>query len=93
MVGEIFGICSYICVQHTCFFIFCRSRVQEAILHLCKAAMKVNAHWDWLCVVPLCHFLSRYCEPFGNPSEKSKEFGARADEFGYRNLQSKVQKG
>ena len=55
--------------------------------------MKDNTNLNWLCVIPLCHFLSGYCEPFGNPSETSKKFGARADEFGYKDLRSKLQTG
>lgn len=70
-----------------------RNKVSAAILDLCKTAMRKTKELrlDWLCVLPLCHFMSGSCEPYSsleyNP-EKIK-FSSRAKKFGYDDIQWK----
>ena len=52
-----------------------------------------DACLDWLCVVPLCHFLSGSCEPFGSPDDKARNFETRAEKFGYRDIRNKLTAG
>ena len=67
-------------------------------MQLCKEAMKFktnNVNWDWLSVLPLCHFMSGCCEPFCDLEYKpeKKHFDARAKDFGYDDLRSKLEPG
>lgn len=57
----------------------------KGVLRLCKDAMKSKITWDWLFVLPLCHFLSGACQPFASPNlyPKRTDFNATAQQFGY----------
>ena len=60
----------------------------KGVLRLCKDAMKSKsstATWDWLFVLPICHFLSGSWEPFASPKlyPVPNDFFGRAKEFGY----------
>lgn len=74
-----------------------RNKVSDAILHLCKRAIKKtkDPHLDWLCVLPLYHFVSGSCEPFAgleyNPDKL--QFNCRAKMFGYDEIQWKYLSG
>jgi hypothetical protein len=78
--------------------ITCREKVQQAVLQLCKNAMKFKTIsepcLDWLYVLPLCHFLSGAIQPFAsleyNPSHLG---GLRAKKFGYDELHGKLKPG
>ena len=76
-------------------FSLCRERAHQAILLLCKSAMKFRtiseAHWDWLYVVPLCDFLSGATEPFAGLQYKSTLVGdVRVKTFGYEELRHQI---
>ena len=75
--------------NHTLCFCVCRRRVHDGVLRLCREAMKFRtANWDWLGVLPLCHFLSGACHPFANLSlyPTRKDFTSRAEKYGYNGL-------
>ena len=66
----------------------------KCVLRLCKDAMNfkvVSTTWDWLFVLPLCHFLFGACEPFASPKldPVPSDFSARAEEFGYNKVVNK----
>ena len=71
----------------------------KGLLLLCKDAMKLkstNDHFrDWFGVIPLCHFLSGACKPFSRPDYDPREehFNARAKEFGYDAVKTKLSPG
>ena len=48
-------------------------------------------NWDWLFVLPLCHFLSRACRPFAgiNLYPECKDFTSRAKDYNYDELQKR----
>ena len=69
-----------------------------SVLNLCKEAMKLTTKepcWDWLYVLPLCHFMSGACEPYAsleyNP--ENIRFNARAIQFGYNDLRQRITPG
>ena len=71
--------------------------MHEALLQLCKEAMNFKdiytACWDWLFVVPLCHFLSGLSKPFASIDYMHSKVGDRAVEFGYSELRGKLTQG
>ena len=78
--------------------LFCRINVSKAVLSLCKDAMKfktIERNWDWLYVLPLCHFLSGLCQPFASPEyhPRKEHFSARAEAYGYDNVKPNINVG
>jgi hypothetical protein len=78
------------CPNISYLFSLCDNRrgVMKGVLRLCKDAMKSKSStvtWDWLSVLPICHFLSGACEPFASPKLNAlqNDFSGRAEEFGY----------
>ena len=73
----------------------CRAKARQAILQLCKDAMKFKTTvpcWDWLFVLPLCDFLSGDAEPFARLEYRPTLVGVkRAQEFGYGELRTRSQ--
>ena len=72
--------------------------MSEAVLRLCKDAMKFKTNeknWDWLYVLPLCHFLSGLCKPFASLAyhPEKEHFNARAKTYGYDDLKPKLSAG
>ena len=77
---------------------FYRTKLLSAVLQVCKAAMKfkpIENCWNWLCVLPLCHFLSGACKPFISLEYKLEKshFYARAEKFGYNAIKPKLSPG
>ena len=76
-----------------------RNVLHTATLHLCKEAMEFKsintANWDWLRVIPLCHFLSSGCKPFSvlECTPTLEVFSARAENYGYKDLRTKLTEG
>ena len=69
----------------------CRVNARQAILWLCKCAMRSKTSepcLDWLFVLPLCDFLSGDAEPFFSSLEYRPTLfsSGRAEEFGYKGL-------
>ena len=52
-------------------------------------------NWDWLYVLPLCHYLSGSCQPFASLEcqPEKKHFFARAEAYGYDNVKAKLKAG
>ena len=89
---------SNLCDGMIILLLFSREKVQQAVLQLCKNAMKFKtiskACWDWLYVLPLCHFLSGAIQPFASLEYNPSYLGAiRAKKFGYDELRSKLKPG
>ena len=75
-----------------------RERVHEGVLRLCKEAMMFKTaqrNWDWLFVLPLCHFLSGACDPFAslNLNPTLRDFTSRAQDYSYNELRKKNLQG
>ena len=69
----------------------CRVKARQAILRLCKSAMRSKTSepcLDWLFVLPLCDFLSGEIKPFFASLEYRQILlsSERAEEFGYKGL-------
>ena len=76
--------------------LFYRSAVYDAVLRICKDAMKKATHnCDWLYVLPLCHFLSGSCKPYDNVEyyPTKYQFHARAVTYGYKEVQPNILPG
>ena len=85
--------------MHAVIIIIYRPAVYEAVLHICKVAMKKVTHkdcnCDWLYVLPLCHFLSGSCKPYDNIDyyPRKEQFYARVDAYGYNEVKPKLLTG
>ena len=76
-----------------------RLAVCEAVLHICRVAMKKVTHkdcnYDWLYVLPLCHFLSGVCKPYDNIDyyPEKHQFYVRVEAYGYNDLRPNISPG
>ena len=86
----------YIYIYNAVIIIIYRPAVCEAVLHICKVAMKKVTHkdynYDWLYVLPLCHFLSGFCKPYDNIDyyPEKYQFYARVEAYGYKDLRPNI---
>ena len=75
-----------------------RPTVVSAIERLCKEAMNSSTReiiWDWLCVLPLYHFMRDDCEPFMTPEYNPEKISisAQARNLDLKSFRSKVKTG